>query len=102
MARRRSKLVPTPSQEAPMATTAAALTPSGKTNAERMFPTLTPAQVARVAEHGRRRATQRGDVLFEAGDAVPRFYVVTEGRVEVVRPAESGDTLVTVHGPGQF
>jgi thioredoxin reductase (NADPH) len=85
-----------------MATTAPALAPSGKTNAERMFPTLTPAQMARVAEHGRRRPTQRGDILFEAGDAVPRFYVVTEGRVEIARPAESGDTLVTVHGPGQF
>ena len=67
-----------------------------------LFPTLTPAQVARIATHGRRRPIRRGEVLVEAGaEAVP-FFVVTEGRIEIVRFAGATETLVAVHGPGQF
>src|SRR5262245_1063123 len=69
---------------------------------ERIFPTLTPAQVARVAPHGKTRPIAAGEVLVEAGDTVVPFYVVTAGRVEVVRPDRVGETLVAVHGPGQF
>jgi len=32
-----------------------------------MFPTLTPAQIARIARHGRKRQIARGEVLIEAG-----------------------------------
>jgi thioredoxin reductase (NADPH) len=69
---------------------------------ERIFPTLTSEQIARVAQHGRMRSIEAGQVLVEAGDAVVPFYVVTAGRVEVVRLDRSGETLVAVHGPGQF
>ena len=31
--------------------------------AEQIFPTLTEAQVARIAAHGRKRSVQRGEVL---------------------------------------
>jgi len=75
---------------------------SGKSSAERMFPTLTPAQLARVVAHGHRRPTRRGDILFEAGDAVSPFFVVIAGQVEIVRPSATGEELVAVHGPGQF
>ena len=85
-----------------MATTATTLFPRTKSTAERIFPTLTPAQIARVATHGRVRPMQRGDVLFEAGDPVAAFFVVTEGQIEVLRPAPGGEQLVTLHGPGQF
>lgn len=70
--------------------------------AEQMFPTLTPAQVARIAAHGRVRSFQRGEVLVEAGDHEVPFYVVTAGEVEIVRPSGGTETLVAVHGPGQF
>src|SRR5205814_7926172 len=30
---------------------------------EQMFPTLTPAQIARIAAHGRTRAVQSGEVM---------------------------------------
>ena len=30
------------------------------------------------------------------------FFVVTAGRVEAIRPFGSTETLVAVHGPGQF
>ena len=36
--------------------------------AEHTFPTLTAAQIARIAAHGRRPSRSRGEVLVEAGD----------------------------------
>jgi thioredoxin reductase (NADPH) len=69
---------------------------------ERIFPTLTGAQVARIAAHGSVRRIQRGEVLFEAGDPVVPFFVVTAGQIEIVRPSNAGEMLVAVHGPGQF
>ena len=69
---------------------------------ERMFPTLTPAQVKRIAAHGKQRSIRSGEVLIEAGARVVPFFVVMAGRVEVVRPSGSTETLVAVHGPGQF
>ncbi len=79
---------------------AAALTLSARV--AQLFPTLTPAQIARVAAHGRRRAIQAGEVLFEAGSEVTPFFLVTHGQIEILRPSDTGETLVAVHGPGQF
>ena len=70
--------------------------------AERMFPTLTPAQIKRIAGRGRARSIQSGEVLIEAGAQGVPFFVVTAGRLEVVRPSGGTETLVAVHGPGQF
>jgi thioredoxin reductase (NADPH) len=70
--------------------------------AERMFPTLTPAQIKRIAVHGQVRSVQPGEVLIEAGAHVVPFFVITAGRVEVIRPSGTTETLVAVHGPGQF
>ena len=45
--------------------------------ADHMFPTLTAAQLARVAQHGRTRALAPGEVLFDVGqtvDPVPRHH----------------------------
>jgi thioredoxin reductase (NADPH) len=69
---------------------------------ERMFPTLTPAQIKRIAAHGKVRSIGAGEVLIEAGAQVVPFFVVTAGRVEVIRSSGSTETLVAVHGPGQF
>ena len=67
---------------------------------ERMFPTLTPAQVKRIAVHGQVRSIRLGEVLIEAGEQVVPFFVVTAGRIEIVRPSGTAETLVAVHGPG--
>jgi hypothetical protein len=69
---------------------------------ERMFPTLTPAQIKRIAAHGQVRSIRPGEVLVEAGQQVVPFFVITAGRVEVIRPSGSIETLVAVHEPGQF
>src|SRR4029077_3649417 len=67
-----------------------------------MFPTLTPAQIDDIGSHGAARAVARGDVLIEVGDTVVPFFVVKTGKVQIVRPALRGETVVAVHGPGQF
>jgi len=69
---------------------------------DQLFPKLTPAQITRVALHGRVRPTRRGEVLIEAGDQVVPFFIITAGEIEIVRPSAAGDTLITVHGPGGF
>ncbi len=69
---------------------------------EQIFPTLTPAQIRRIAPHGHIRAMQRGGVLVEQGDREVPFFVVVSGEVEIVRPSGGVETLITVHGPGQF
>src|SRR5438093_5875403 len=85
-----------------MADTALPLSSTATARPEHIFPTLTPAQIARIAAHGRVRPIQRGDVLIEVGDLPVPFFVVTKGKIEIVRPDRSGEVLVTVHGPGAF
>jgi thioredoxin reductase (NADPH) len=83
-----------------MASTATTLT--AKSTAERIFPTLTPAQIARVATHGRLRSVQRGEVLYEAGDPLPAFFVVTAGQIEILRTTAGREQRFILFGPGQF
>jgi thioredoxin reductase (NADPH) len=76
--------------------------PLTNTRVEHIFPTLTPAQIRRIASHGHMRTMQRGEVLVEQGDKEVPFFVVVSGEVEIVRPSGAAETLITVHGPGQF
>ncbi len=69
---------------------------------DHIFPTLTPAQIARIDAHGRRRMVRRGEVLANQGDSGVPFYVVIRGYLDIVKPSGSGDVLLAVHGPGQF
>src|SRR6266404_6368936 len=69
---------------------------------DHVFPTLSAAQIARIAPHGRVRSIQRGEVLVEAGDKVVPFFVVKAGEIQIVRPAGATESLVVVHRPGQF
>ena len=67
-----------------------------------MFPTLSSAQIARIAKSGVTRPIAAGDVLIEAGDHIVPFFVVTGGEIEIIQPTRSGDNLVAVHGAGKF
>ena len=82
-----------------MVTTALELSPQQR---ELMFPTLTAAQVSRLASHGHTRAVAAGDVLFDRGERTTRFFVVTAGEVEVHGGREDNEQLLTVHQAGQF
>ncbi|HXZ44651.1 MAG TPA: FAD-dependent oxidoreductase, partial [archaeon] len=70
--------------------------------AERMFPRLTPEQIARIAAHGRVRQVQKGEVLIEAGERAPRFFVISAGHIEVLRPVGQTEELVVVCESGMF
>lgn len=76
--------------------------PLTSSRAEQIFPTLTLAQIRRIAAQGRMRATQRDEVLVEQGADIVPFFVVVSGKLEVVRPLGTTETLVALHGPGQF
>ena len=66
------------------------------------FPTLTAAQVARVAAHGRLRPVRPGELLIEAGAPDTPFYVIVEGRHEIVGHTDGAELVIAVHRPGQF
>ena len=76
--------------------------PLKSSRVEKIFPTLTPAQIRRISSHGQMRPMQRGQVLIEQGDRNVPFFVVVSGEVEIVRPLGGVETLITVYGPGQF
>jgi thioredoxin reductase (NADPH) len=67
-----------------------------------VFPRLTPAQIERVAAHGRARTLSAGDILVEVGDRVVPFLVVVTGRIDIVKPGDVREDLIVSHGPGQF
>jgi thioredoxin reductase (NADPH) len=76
--------------------------PLTSSRVEEIFPILTPAQINRIRVHGHTRPIQPGEVLVEQGDSIVPFFVVVSGELEIVRPSCAGETLVTIHGPGQF
>ena len=76
--------------------------PLTKSLREKIFPKLTPVLISRVTSHGRLRSVQSGEVLIEQGDRSVPFFLVITGEVEILRPLGARETLVTVHGPGEF
>jgi thioredoxin reductase (NADPH) len=68
---------------------------------EQVFPTLTEAQIARIASRGRRRRVEPGEVLLNVGDQV-RFFVVTAGKFDVISPLGPTESLIATLQPGQF
>ena len=74
-----------------------ALTPT-----ERLFPTLTDGQMARIAMHGRRRAITAGEILIEVGDRNVPFFVVVSGAIQILRPSAAMETVIVTHRSAQF
>ncbi len=76
--------------------------PLTASRADQIFPTLTPAQIRRIAAHGRARSVRTGEVLVEQGDKSIPLFVVISGELEAVRPSCAHETLITIVRPGQF
>ena len=66
------------------------------------FPTLTAAQIARIAALAKHRSMRAGEILFEQGDANAQVFVILSGALEIVRPGLASEDLITVHRAGQF
>ena len=69
---------------------------------DHLFPRLTAAQVARIAPHGRRRPTTRGEVLIDVGDRPVPFFVVVSGEIQVLQLTGETETFIVSHVPGSF
>jgi thioredoxin reductase (NADPH) len=76
--------------------------PVTRSRIEKIFPKLTQAQIDRIALYGHTRSVKPGDILIEQGDTPMPFFVVIAGEVEIVSPFGTNETLITVHGNGQF
>ena len=69
---------------------------------QKMFPALSPAQIARLEHLGERRTVEKGEIVFEQGQATPNFLVVIKGALEIVQPADGREVPITVHHAGEF
>jgi thioredoxin reductase (NADPH) len=76
--------------------------PTGPSKTDRLFPTLTEAQIARIAPRGRRRAVSRGEVLIEVGQRDLPFFVLLEGQIDALQPSADTETLIVSVHAGQF
>jgi thioredoxin reductase (NADPH) len=66
------------------------------------YPRLTDEQIAALSQHGERRATHAGEVLFREGDEDYDFFIVLEGKVAIIADYGGDERLIAVHGPGRF
>ena len=66
-----------------------------------IFPTLTATQIARIAAHGQARQIKKGEILLDVGDQL-RFFVVTEGKLDILGGSDSSESLIVTLQPGQF
>src|SRR5689334_20222306 len=69
---------------------------------ERLFPVLTPEQLARVTSFGTARSVAAEDVLLAPGAQTGSIFVVRRGQLEITRQTRAGELVVVRLGPGQF
>src|SRR5260370_42655496 len=69
---------------------------------QRLFPTLTTEQLARIEPHGRRRKIAEGEILVEIGDRTVPFFVVIDGEIQVLRRSGDTEAVIVTHRRGQF
>src|SRR5438552_2495613 len=85
-----SSTVPIPSQ----------LQTESRTN--EAFPELTPAQLARIEPHGRRRRLAQGEVVGEPGQPVTKIFVVVSGQLDAVTPLQASTVNMPRFTRGMF
>ena len=76
--------------------------PLSPERAEKMFPTLTADQIARVAARGKIRRVPAGEVLIEEGERDSPFLLVLSGAVELIRSTTGGEEVAVVGTAGSF
>jgi hypothetical protein len=68
----------------------------------RAVPGLTEEEAVGASAQMTRLKAAPGEVIVKQGDLADRFYVVSNGEVEVVHEQSSGETVVATLGPGAF
>ncbi|MDP9188091.1 MAG: FAD-dependent oxidoreductase [Actinomycetota bacterium] len=67
-----------------------------------LFPRLTTAQIAELADRAETLSLSPGDVLFEQGQCDTPFYVVLSGAIDIIDRQPDGDHYFTQCQPGTF
>ena len=67
-----------------------------------MAPLFDASTLVELAAFGEDQAVDAGQVLYRAGDASYDFYVVLDGRAEIVRAGTEGDTVIASYGAAGF
>jgi hypothetical protein len=68
-----------------------------------LFESLSDVELAVVAEHGRIRHNEPGDIIIHEGDTDKIFYVIAKGHVRVWSKDTNGSPrLLNYHGKGDF
>jgi thioredoxin reductase (NADPH) len=74
-----------------------------ETRPHQIFPTLEPAEIARLRRFGTERSYAQGEHLVRVGEAGHGLTLILSGEVSVLRHDETGATqLVVTHRPGSF
>jgi thioredoxin reductase (NADPH) len=63
---------------------------------------LSQRQIDALANHGQRRHTQAGEVLYQEGDPDCDFFVILAGKVAIVEGYGGDERVIGVHGPDRF
>ena len=69
---------------------------------DQMFPELDPFEIERMRRFGEARGFAQGEAIFTAGQVGPGLVVILSGEVDIVRHGFSHESLIVMHGPGQF
>ena len=83
-------------------TTPRTLIPNTGARADHLFPTLTPAQMTRMAAHGTVRTMHAGETLAEPGSAAVQIFLVRSGQIAIVKEDEHDNEIVALFDPGMF
>ena len=71
------------------------------TRRHQMFPTLEPADIARLRRFGQVRTFAKGDVLARVGEVGHGLSIILSGCVEITQRHQSApSTTIVTHGPG--
>ena len=67
-----------------------------------LFPKLSDEYIACLLPQGTEITLKPGEVLFTEGQPEHEFYVVLEGDLKVTRQIAGEETVLVVHGPGEY
>jgi CRP-like cAMP-binding protein len=67
-----------------------------------LFQELAPEQITHIASHTREKRLQKGEMLFQKGDAPRGFYVIVFGQIKLAFPSSQGnEKVINILGPRQ-
>jgi thioredoxin reductase (NADPH) len=73
------------------------------TRYDQMFPTLEPAEIARLSRFGELRSYANGEYLARTGEVAPGMFLLISGKVIITQhDGPVGRGPIVTHGPGAF